>query len=173
MGELVIRPDTIISAGNWSVTDANIPDTLNDQSDITITNNTTQDEQFVVDLDDVPSELSSVNFTGIQFTVRAKKGGKGNATFEAFVLRGESIIVQLEQSVSSASLTDHTSSNASISLDANAVNDLSFLLNTTDGTQVFISEVSVTLTYTDPITGNGTIIIPSGLIQLTSGKITL
>ena len=41
------------------------------------------------------------------------------------------------------------------------------------GGGTYISEVSVTLTHTDPITGNGTIIIPSGLIQLTSGKIIL
>ena len=85
MGELIIRPNSTIDAGDWSVNDANIPDTLNDQSDITLTNNTSQNEQFVVGLDNVPSELSSVNFTGIQFTVRARKGGKGNATFEASV----------------------------------------------------------------------------------------
>ena len=172
MGVLITRPSTTISAGNWSVTDANIPGTINDQNDITLTNNTSQNEQFVVNLDDVPSELSSVNFTGIQFNVRAKRSGKGNATFEASVTKPPSTaVVELSQVVSNDGLADHSSNNVSINFNADTVNDLFFVLDTTDGTQVFISEVSVTLTYTDPT--NGILKLNNGLIQLTSGKITL
>jgi hypothetical protein len=58
MGELVIRPDTTISAGNWSVTDANIPDTLNDQSDITLTNNTTQVVFLTKKIDELVKEVN-------------------------------------------------------------------------------------------------------------------
>ena len=63
--------------------------------------------------------------------------------------------------------------NIQISFNADTVNGLFLVLNTLLGTQVFISEVSLTLSFTDPIIGNGTLKLNNGLIQLSSGKITI
>ena len=74
MPTVTIRPDSTVSAGNWSVADANIPGQINDQNDSTTVINTTANQSFLVELDD-PGVTASSYDSG-EVTIRASKTGK-------------------------------------------------------------------------------------------------
>ena len=75
MATIIIRPDGDTTVGNFSNTPINA--VLSDSNDATFTNNTSQNLQFTVSLDDV--SLSGATFNSFILTTRAKKSGKGNA----------------------------------------------------------------------------------------------
>lgn len=148
----VIRPDGDTTVGNFSNTPVHA--VLSDSNDATFTNNTTQNQQFTVSLDDV--SLSGATFNSFILTTRAKKSGKGNATFNARVYTsGGSILSNDSFTVTSTSYADFNSSSTSFSggFSESDVNGLYVVVTTTGGTQGFFAEVFVTIDYTAAASG--------------------
>jgi hypothetical protein len=176
MATTILRPSSTISAGSWSVADALIYATLSDQNDATEVYNTTGNQSMTLALDDLSDDINNFNqATSARLTVRARKGGKGIATFTAKLQNedGEDL-TSTDHTVEESSLTNFLSDLADISSqNEEFISGLRVVILGTNGTQAFFAEVSVSLVYSETAVGNGTIIIPSGLIQLTSGKITL
>ena len=115
MPTVTIRPDSTVSAGNWSVADANIPGQINDQSDSTSVYNTTVNQNFIVNLDDV--SLSGATFNSFTVTVRAKVSGKGSSEWNTRLLDpvGGSTLSTTNSSTSSPSFSDFTAGSGSFS----------------------------------------------------------
>tara|TARA_R100001443_G_scaffold113230_1_gene127634 strand:- start:3286 stop:3831 length:546 start_codon:yes stop_codon:yes gene_type:complete len=146
MPTVTIRPDGDTAVGGFS--NAPINAVLSDSNDATFTNNTSQNQTFIVSLDDV--SLSGATFNSWNVTVRAKKGGKGNASCNARLFDSSFAV----NSVSSLSVTSSSYFNYQFGAsfpggfsDSDA-DTLSIRLDTTGGTQVFIAEIFVTIDYT-------------------------
>jgi len=146
MPTTTIRPDGDTSVGNFSNTPINA--VLSDSNDATFTNNTVQNQSFIVSLDDV--SLSGATFNSYNVTVRAKKGGKGNASCNARLFDSSFAV----NHVSSLSVTSSSYFNYQFGasfpsgFSESDVNNLSVRVDTTGGTQVFIAEIYVTIDYT-------------------------
>jgi len=154
MPTIIIRPDGDTTIGNFSNTPINA--VLSDSNDATFTNNTAQNQSFIVSLDDV--SLSGATFNSWSMTVRAKKGGKGNASCDARLFDSSFAVNNITSlSVTSSSYTDLSAGSASFpgGFSNSDVNNLSVRVDTTGGTQVFISEIFVTIDYTAAVSGYG------------------
>ena len=77
MPAVTIRPNSTVSAGSWSVADANIPGQINDQNDSTVVSNTTANQSFLVELDDPGVTASSYDLGEV--TIRAARTGKSSS----------------------------------------------------------------------------------------------
>ena len=146
MPTTTIRPDGDTTVGNFSNTPINA--VLSDSNDATFTNNTAQNQSFIVSLDDV--SLSGATFNSYNVIVRAKKGGKGNATCNARLADSSFAVNHLSSlSVTSSSYFNYTFGASFPSGFSNSdVNTLFIRVDTTGGTQVFIAEIYVTIDYT-------------------------
>jgi len=147
MPTVIIRPDGDTAVGNFSNTPINA--VLSDSSDVSFTNNTAQNQSFIVSLDDV--SLSGATFNSWAMTVRAKKSGKGNANFNARLFDSSfAVNTNTALATSSSSYADIPAGTASFpgGFSNSDVNNLSVRIDTTGGTQVFISEIFVTIDYT-------------------------
>ena len=152
MATIIIRPDGDTTVGNFSNTPINA--VLSDSNDATFTNNTSQNQQFTVSLDDV--SLSGATFNSFILTTRAKKSGKGNAEFNARVLdSGGSALSNDNFTSTSTSYADFNSPSTSFSagFSESDVNGLQVLITTSGGTQGFFAEVFVTIDYTAAASG--------------------
>jgi len=150
MPTVTIRPDSTVSAGDWSVADANIPGQINDQDDSTSVYNTTVNQNFIVNLDDV--SLSGATFNSFTVTVRASVSGKGSSEWNTRLLDpvGGSTLSSTNLSTSSPSLSDFTAGSGSFSagFSETAVNGLQIRIGTLNNTQCVFAEVSVEIDYT-------------------------
>ena len=146
MPTVTIRPDGDTTVGNFSNTPINA--VLSDSDDATFTNNTAQNQSFIVSLDDV--SLSGATFNSYNVTVRAKKGGRGNASCNARLFDSSFSVNHVSSlSVTSSSYFDYQfSASFPSGFSESDVNNLSVRLDTTGGTQVFIAEIYVTIDYT-------------------------
>ena len=128
---------------------------LSDSNDATFTNNTAQNQSFIVSLDDV--SLSGATFNSWSMTVRAKKGGKGNASCDARLFDSSFAVNNITSlSITSSSYFDYQFGASFPGGFSNSdVNNLSVRVDTTGGTQVFISEIFVTIDYTAAVSGYG------------------
>tara|TARA_R100000995_G_scaffold32292_1_gene14527 strand:- start:1133 stop:1681 length:549 start_codon:yes stop_codon:yes gene_type:complete len=147
MPTVIIRPDGDTTVGSFSNTPINA--VLSDSNDATFTNNTAQNQSFIVSLDDV--SLSGATFNSWTMTVRAKKGGKGNASCNARLFDSSFAVNHVSSlSITSSSYINHAAGTASFpsGFSESDVNNLSVRIDTTGGTQVFIAEIYVTIDYT-------------------------
>lgn len=144
MPTITIRPDADSTVGNFSNTPVHA--VLSDSNDATFTTNLSQNQNFIVTLDDV--SLSGATFNSWAMTVRAKKG-KGNASCSARLVSGSVLDVNTSVSVTSASFVDIAAGTASFpsGFSNSDANNLIVRLDTT-ATQVSISEIFVTIDYT-------------------------
>jgi len=146
MPTVIIRPDGDTAVGNFSNTPINA--VLSDSSDVSFTNNTAQNQSFIVSLDDV--SLSGATFNSYNVTVRAKKGGKGNASCNARLFDSSfAVNNNTSLSVTSSGYFNYQfGASFPGGFSESDVNNLSIRLDTTGGTQVFIAEIHVTIDYT-------------------------
>ena len=153
MPTVIIRPDGDSAVGNFSNTP--IHAVLSDSNDATFTNNTTTNQTFIVTFDDV--SLSGATFNSFALTVRAKKGGKGNATMNVRLADSSTVLSFASLSVTSSSFTDFSAGAASFSsgYSDSDVNGINVRIDTTNNTQAFISEIFLTIDYTAAVSGYG------------------
>ena len=159
----IIRPAGDTTVGNFSNTPINA--VLSDSNDATFTNNTSQNQSFIVSLDDV--SLSGATFNSYNVTVRAKKGGKGNASCNARLADSSFAVNHVSSlSVTSTSYFDYQFGATFPSGFSNSdVNTLFVRLDTTGGTQVFISEIFVTIDYTAAASGPANLTSHNGIAK--------
>lgn len=146
MPTVTIRPDGDTTVGSFSNTPINA--VLSDSNDATFTNNTASNQSFIVSLDDV--SLSGATFNSYNVTVRAKKGGRGNASCNARLFDSSFAVNHTSSlSVTSSSYFDYQfGASFPGGFSESDVNNLSVRLDTTAFTQVFIAEIFVTIDYT-------------------------
>jgi len=155
MPTVTIRPDSTVSAGNWSVADANIPGQINDQNDSTSVINLAQNQSFLVELDD-PGVTASSYDSG-EVTIRASKTGKGSSLdFTVEVYIGTSLHYSKNLTTSSTSIVALSSSGFTFpgGFNDSDSNTLRVGISTTNGTQGQFAEVSMAINYTEA-TGYG------------------
>ena len=160
----IIRPDGDSTVGNFSNTPVHA--VLSDSNDATFTNNTSQNQQLIVSLDDV--SLSGATFNSFILTTRAKKSGKGSATFNARVLdSGGSALSNDSFTATSTSYADFNSPSTSFSggFSESDVNGLQVTITTTGGTQGFFAEVFVTIDYTAAASGPANLTSYNGIAK--------
>ena len=145
MPTVTIRPDGDTTVGGFSNTPINA--VLSDSNDATFTKNTSANQTFIVSLDDV--SLSGATFNSWNVTVRAKKGGKGNASCNARLFDSSSAVNHVSSlSVTSSSYFDYQfGASFPGGFSESDVNNLSIRLDT-GLTQLFIAEIFVTIDYT-------------------------
>jgi len=146
MPTVIIRPDGDTTIGNFTNTPINA--VLSDSNDATFTNNSSQNQSFIVSLGDV--SLSGATFNSYNVTVRAKKGGKGNATCNARLFDSSFAVNHVSSlSITTTSYFDYQfGATFPGGFSESDVNNLSVRLDTTGGTQCFIAEIFVTIDYT-------------------------
>lgn len=164
MPTVVLRPSSEISSGNWddSATSGSFDVAkINDSDNSTYVNNSTQNQSFIVHLDDT-SGLSGATFNNFVVTaIFQKHGGRGaDASFEVKIGDASSVTTfgSISDSVfvttnSSATTINANSINFGGSVSASDVDDMRLSVTTTDGTQVRIFELYVTVDYTAAATG--------------------
>ena len=160
----IIRPDGDTTVGNFSNTPINA--VLSDSNDATFTNNTSQNQSFIVSLDDV--SLSGATFNSYNVTGRAKKGGKGNATCNVRLFDSSfAVNTTTSLSLTSTSYVDIAAGTASFpgGFSESDVNNLSVRLDTTGGTQCFIAEIFVTIDYTAAASGPANLTSHNGIAK--------
>lgn len=172
MPSVIIRPDATVSAGNWSIQDGLIAGVLGDQNVATEVLNTSGNQSIITTLSDVSGGLGAQQFTSATITVSAKQSGKGTATFSAFLLDGSNNILSTANFTATSTTYSNFDDAVSVNFDNDQVNNLRLMITTTGNTQAFFNEAFVTLEY-GVVESNGEVILSSGLIQLTSGKVTL
>jgi len=158
MPTIIIRPNSTVSVGNFSNSTggAIFHNFINDQNDATFTNNTRANEVFTVGLDDV--SLSGATFNSFVLTTRTKKGGKGNAEWNAQLqTSGGSALCNDNFTSTSSSYADFNSSSTSFSggFSESDVNGLKVRIETINNRQCFFAEVFVTIDYTAAVSGYG------------------
>tara|TARA_R110002167_G_scaffold3964_3_gene18984 strand:+ start:865 stop:1392 length:528 start_codon:yes stop_codon:yes gene_type:complete len=170
-----ISPNSIISIGEYSVTDAEVVDILSDGSEAVdsadVFNNTIGNQLIRVGLEDVSDNS---NFTSFTTTIHARRGGKGTATVNIRVVTsGGDLLSSHNIIVNTANISVYTTPSTSVSFNTSVANGLELRIQGTGNTQCFYTEAFVTLTST--ITSAGKIIIPAigGLVNITEGKIIL
>jgi len=173
MPSVIIRPDVTVSAGNWSVSDLLIADILGDQNATTEIFNSSANQEVVMTLTDVSDGLGLQQFTSATITVSAKKSGKGDGNFKAILLDSSSTIIHSANFTVQDAIYINFTTTANINFHTSDINDLRLSITTTLGTQVLFNEAFVTVVYGESLSDTGKITLSSGLIQLTSGKVTL
>jgi len=169
MAELIIRPDNVVSMGNWDPTaQSTVADYMSDNSDDTTVFNTNGNQSMQLSLADIPELYDEATFTSATATIRARRSGKGNASTTVKILNGTEAIVETTHTINSIAIAAYTSGIADISeMDLETINNLQFYMIGTGNTQAYYSEVFFTLTYeveeTPPVRG----------VKLSSGKLVL
>lgn len=150
MPTVIIRPNATALSNSWTNTGgASIHAVTSDSDDTTFTNNAAQNQTFILNLDDV--SLSGATFNSWTMTLGGRKGGKGSATLIArFLNTSAGISTSTSVSLTSGSFVNVAAGAASFpsGIDDSDVNDCIVRIDTTGGTQCFISEVFVTIDYT-------------------------
>ena len=149
MPTVTIRPDSTVSAGNWSVADANIPGQINDQNDSTTVSNITPNQSFLVELDDPGVTASSYDLGEV--TIRASKTGKGSSVdFTVEVYIGTSLHHSKSLTTSSSSIVALSSGGFTFpgGFDDSDSNTLRVGITTANNTQGSFAEVSMDIDYT-------------------------
>ena len=171
-----ISPNSIVSIGAYSVTDAEVVDILSDGSEAVdsadIFFNTNANQLIHVELENPSGGNSS--FTSFTTTIHARKGGKGNASVNIRVVTsGGDLLSSHNIIVNNTDPSVYTTPSTSVSFNTSVANGLELRIQGTGNTQCFYTEAFVTLTST--ITSAGKIIIPAigGLVNITEGKIIL
>ena len=174
MATTISRPDGTVSAGNWSVVDADIPGVLNDADDATIVFNTNANQTMTLTLDMDVSNISLLK--SLQPVIRVRRGGKGSASFTVTIDDGSQTFINAEAfSTTSATLVTLTGTAedvSSIGAGQTQANNLRVTITGTSSTQGFFADFSLIVEY-DTVSVAGTITLNSGTIILNSGTITL
>jgi len=173
MATITLRPNSTISAGDWNVADNDIPDTLNDGSNVTVVYNTNGNQQMLLTLQSDTN--SAETFVTAKITINARRGAKGTEIIQVNLeTETGDVLVTGEITLSDINLAVHEIEFTTIEgINIDTANTLRFKLTGLTGKQSFITEASVTLS-TDALTLTGSPIkLTSGRIQLTSGKISL
>lgn len=172
MPSVIIRPDATVSAGDWSIQDELIAGVLGDQNVDTEVVNTSEDQEIKMTLSDVSDDLGAQQFTSATINVSAKRTARGDGTFKALLTNEEGVSLHSDSFTVQDTIYTNFTTNVNINLSNDEVNSLRLSIITTTGTQVIFNEAFVTVVY-GVVGSNGEIILSSGLIQLTSGKVTL
>ena len=170
-----ISPNSIISIGEYSVTDSEVVDILSDGSEAVdsadIFFNTNANQLIHVELENPSGGNSS--FTSFTTTIHARKGGKGNGSVNIRVVNsGGDGLSNHNIIVNTVGVSVYTTPSTSLSFNTSVANGLQLQIQGTGNTQCFYTEAFVTLT---AASSAGKIIISSegGVIGITEGKITL
>ena len=170
MSSFIIRPNSLVSIGNFNVTDASVVvSRLSDENDSSFISNNAIEQSLTVGLEDTILES---RFTSLSATARIKDGqGKGSTCTLAIISDGTNIINQ-SFSTNSNAFEDKTTNILSLDdEDKNFINALQFKF-TADTGQPIVSELFVTV---DPLADVGVtdIKLSAGKIVLSTGKITI
>ena len=169
-----LSPNSIVSIGAYSVTDAEVVDILSDGSEAVdsadIFFNTNANQLIHVELENPSGGNSS--FTSFTTTIHARKGGKGNGSVNIRVVNsGGDGLSNHNIIVNTVGVSVYTTPSTSLSFNTSVANGLQLRILGTGNTQCFYTEAFVTLT--SDTTTSGTIKLNSGLVQLTDGKVIL
>lgn len=150
MATVTLKPDGDLShSGHWSLSSGNVHPALSDSDDATWLKNTRPNQTFVLSLDMSVSDIGTM--TAMQQTLRIRQGGKGACTCTVTVDDGSSTYISAEAfNISNASFADHVGAAhnvSSIGGGQSEANLLRMTLTTTGGTQNFIAEYSLAVTY--------------------------
>ena len=150
MASVVSLPDGgLTRSGNWSTHISTIHTRNNDSNDATLVYNTRQNQDFTLSLDMSATDVGTM--IAMQQTLRFKAGGKGTATCTVTVNDGSSTYINAE--AFSAGTTSFANYNGaahnitSIGGGQTQANNLQMVLTTTGGTQNFIAEYALVVTY--------------------------
>ena len=167
MPTIQLLPSDTISAGDWSVQDSDIADTLREESGEVY--NTSQDQFFTLDLDDTDLEET---FIQIHCEIIARRGSKGTGAFNFLIYNEEQEIISNQNFVvSNSSPSTFSTSIVNISKSSDQINLFTIRVITTGGTQVFFSKIEAIVRYgtLDP----GLISLNQGLISINEGRISI
>ena len=176
MPSLILRPNELIDAGEWSVEGDELLETISDNAD-TATINQAQNQSITVNLDNVPSAQSTATFNTITATAITAPTTKGNPAFILAILKSNSTQIFDQQFINSSGgvqiLTTDVVTLSGDNSKAEFISSLILQYTGLSGTQASLSELFITVTYTEPALGAGKITLSEGLIRLTSGKISI
>ena len=167
MPTIQLLPSDTISAGNWSIPDSDIADTLREEPGEFY--NTTQNQSFTLDLDDTDLEET---FIQIHCEIIARAGSKGAGRFRFEIFNeGQDRILNEEFVVSNLSPSTFSTSIVNISKSSEQINLFTIRATTANGTQVFFSKIEAIVRYgtLDP----GLISLNQGLISINEGRISI
>lgn len=167
MPTIQLLPSDTISAGDWSVQDSDIADTLREESGEVY--NTSQNQSFTLDLDD--ADLDEI-FIQIHCEIIARRGSKGTGAFNFLIYNEEQEIISNQNFVvSNSSPSTFSTSIVNISKSSDQINLFTIRVITTGGTQVFFSKIEAIVRYgtLDP----GLISLNQGLISINEGRISI
>ena len=126
------------------------------------------------DISDV-SELSGATLNSAKAVVTAAAGGKGAMEFTVEITNTDSLLVSTDSlGGSSGTQTDFDGDDLNISsFSTDQFNDLFIRYTTTSGTQPVVSRIKLVVDYTAAAIGAGQLSISSGLLNMSSGNITI
>ena len=167
MPTIQLLPSDTISAGDWSVQDSDIADTLREESGEVY--NTSQNQSFTLDLDE--ADLDEI-FIQINCEIISRRGSKGTGAFNFLIYNEEQEIISNQNFVvSNSSPSTFSTSIVNISKSSDQINLFTIRVITTGGTQVFFSKIEAIVRYgtLDP----GLISLNQGLISINEGRISI
>ena len=121
------------------------------------------------------SELSGATLNTMKAVVTAAVGGKGAMEFTVAILSSDATLTSLSGAGGSSSeQSDFETDNVDISsFGTDQFNDLFIRYITTSGTQPVVSQIKLVVDYTAASVGAGQLSISSGLLNMSSGNITV
>ena len=171
MPSLILRPNGLINAGDWGVNPDTILENISDNDLGTSLINQAQNQAIIVNLDNVPSAQSTSTFTSLTASAITSPTAKGSPAFNLSISDLDGIIFAQTFTNTSGLIQTQTTDVVTINKNDQYINGLTLAFIGLSGTQAKVHELFLTVVYEDD--SSGKIILSSGLIQLTSGKITL
>ena len=176
MPSLILRPNDLIDAGEWGVNPDTILEKISDNAPSFVINQQ-QNQSILVTLDNVPSAQSTATFNTITATAITAPTAKGNPAFALSILKNAQTDLFSQTFINSSGgvqiLTTDVVTLSGNNTSAEFISSLLLQYTGLSGTQAKVLELFVTVTYTEPILVAGKITLSEGLINLTSGKISI